>query len=140
MVLSNPRLAELLTARLGLGLDGRHRRDSGDSNHLLKMRNSARSGEALSGDNMAYSFAAYIHERLGIVADPDSMFDVLVKRLHEYKRQHLQVLAYYYSLLKRIQRDPNAWSLYAPHFCFRRQSCTGVPHGQADHQADPLCW
>jgi starch phosphorylase len=49
--------------------------------------------------------SAFIHERLGIATDPDSIFDVLVKRLHEYKRQHLQVL-HILTLLKRIQRDP----------------------------------
>ena len=51
--------------------------------------------------------AAYIHERLGIAVDPDSMFDVLVKRLHEYKRQHLQIL-HILTLYKRIQHDPDA--------------------------------
>ena len=51
--------------------------------------------------------AAYIHERLGITIDPESMFDVLVKRLHEYKRQHLQIL-HILTLYKRMQRDPDA--------------------------------
>ena len=51
--------------------------------------------------------SAYIHDRLGIATDPDSIFDVLVKRLHEYKRQHLQVL-HILTLYKRIQRDPDA--------------------------------
>lgn len=36
--------------------------------------------------------AAYIRDTLNISIDPHSMFDVQVKRIHEYKRQHLNVL------------------------------------------------
>ncbi len=36
--------------------------------------------------------ARMIHERLGLAVDPDSMFDVQIKRIHEYKRQLLNVL------------------------------------------------
>ena len=49
--------------------------------------------------------ASIIRERTGVVADPDSLFDVQVKRIHEYKRQHLNVL-HIITLYNRIKRDP----------------------------------
>ena len=39
-----------------------------------------------------HNLATYIHNELGISVDPSSMFDVQVKRIHEYKRQHLMAL------------------------------------------------
>ena len=36
--------------------------------------------------------AGYIHRQTGILVDPSSMFDVQVKRIHQYKRQHLNAL------------------------------------------------
>ena len=45
-----------------------------------------------------HNLATYIFNHLGICVDPSSMFDVHVKRIHEYKRQHLlalQVVAQY---------------------------------------------
>ena len=39
-----------------------------------------------------HRLATYIHDELGISVDPSSMFDVQVKRIHEYKRQHLMAL------------------------------------------------
>ena len=39
-----------------------------------------------------HNLASYIFENLGISVDPSSMFDVQVKRIHEYKRQHLLAL------------------------------------------------
>ena len=39
-----------------------------------------------------HNLANYIFNNLGISVDPSSMFDVQVKRIHEYKRQHLLVL------------------------------------------------
>jgi starch phosphorylase len=105
MVLSNPRLAELLTARLGSAWV----RDIEKLRRLEPMIADAefcQEWRAIKRDNKV-QLSAYIHDRLGIATDPDSMFDVLVKRLHEYKRQHLQVL-HILTLLKRIQRDPAA--------------------------------
>ena len=45
-----------------------------------------------------------IHERTGATVNPDTMFDVQVKRIHEYKRQLLNLL-YVVTLYTRIKRD-----------------------------------
>jgi starch phosphorylase len=47
--------------------------------------------------------AAIIRTQTGIATDPDSLFDVHVKRIHEYKRQHLNVL-HVIALYNRIRR------------------------------------
>ena len=39
-----------------------------------------------------HNLATYIFDNLGISVDPNSLFDVQVKRIHEYKRQHLMAL------------------------------------------------
>ena len=48
--------------------------------------------------------AILIHERTGMSVSPDTMFDVQVKRIHEYKRQLLNLL-YVISLYNRIKHD-----------------------------------
>lgn len=50
--------------------------------------------------------AQYIFKIRGIEVDPNSIFDVQVKRIHEYKRQHLAVL-HVITLYNRIKRNPN---------------------------------
>ncbi|MGA2572007.1 MAG: glycogen/starch/alpha-glucan family phosphorylase, partial [Terracidiphilus sp.] len=104
MVLSNPRLARLLTARIGhtwiYDLEKLRRLehqfddpDLGREWREIKLHNKQR-------------LADYVHSTLGIAVDPGSMFDVLVKRMHEYKRQHLKVL-HILTLYKRIQHNPD---------------------------------
>ena len=105
MVLSNPRLAELLTARVGASWI----RDIEKLRRLEPMIDDAefrQEWREIKRHNKV-NLSAFIQDRVGIAVDPDSIFDVLVKRLHEYKRQHLQVL-HILTLMKRIQRDPNA--------------------------------
>ncbi|HRG98244.1 MAG TPA: glycogen/starch/alpha-glucan phosphorylase [Polyangiaceae bacterium] len=50
-------------------------------------------------------FAAHIHQKLGLRFDPDSLFDVQIKRLHEYKRQLLNAL-HVVRLYLDAKRDP----------------------------------
>ena len=51
------------------------------------------------------ALAAIIHERLGIVVNPEAMFDVQVKRIHEYKRQLLN-LFHTVALYQAIRAEP----------------------------------
>ena len=50
--------------------------------------------------------AILARERFDIVLDPDSLFDVQVKRIHEYKRRHLNIL-HVISLYWRLKNDPS---------------------------------
>jgi starch phosphorylase len=50
--------------------------------------------------------AAYIQKQTSVVVNPDTIFDIQVKRLHEYKRQHLNVL-HIITLYNRIKHDRN---------------------------------
>ncbi len=51
--------------------------------------------------------AGYIHRQTGVLVDPSSLFDVQVKRIHEYKRQHLNALQVitHYLRIKNGQAD-----------------------------------
>jgi glycogen phosphorylase len=50
--------------------------------------------------------ADYVRSTTGVELDPDWMFDVQVKRIHEYKRQHLNVL-HIIALYQALKNDPN---------------------------------
>ena len=105
VAVSNPSLTQLVDARIGDGwlknLDRlRQLEQFADDTEFqqrwraVKLANKRR-------------LAALIAERTGITVAPASLFDVLVKRIHEYKRQHLQVL-HILTLYLRLKRDPQA--------------------------------
>jgi starch phosphorylase len=104
MVLCNPKLSDLITEHIGDGWI----KDLAQLKRLEPLAEDAefraRWREIKQGNKR--TFAALALARTGIVADPDSIFDVLVKRIHEYKRQHLKVL-HIVSLYHAIKQNPS---------------------------------
>ena len=101
--LSNPRQARLISEQIGDGwvsdLDqlGRLEPLADDASFRKEWRR-------IKHENKC-ELADLILERTGVKVSADSMFDIQVKRMHEYKRQHLNVL-HIISLYRQILADP----------------------------------
>jgi glycogen phosphorylase len=104
--LANPRLSALITARLG---SDRWLTDLQRLSGLeafvddAEFREQWREVKRLN----KLDLAAHVLKTVGVTVDPDSLFDVMVKRLHEYKRQLLKLL-HVVTLYNRIKADPAA--------------------------------
>ncbi|MBR5165240.1 MAG: glycogen/starch/alpha-glucan phosphorylase [Ruminococcus sp.] len=87
---SNPALTKLLKDTIGPKFIK-------DASELSKFRNSQNDKNVLEKllavkKQAKDSFAKYVKKDSGLILNTDSIFDVQVKRLHEYKRQHLNVM------------------------------------------------
>lgn len=102
---SNPRLAALLTRKLG-------RADWVRNLDLLRGLEEFANEPAFQREFMAIKqankvdLAAVIKTECGLVVSPDAIFDVQIKRLHEYKRQHLNLL-HIMTLYRRLLQNPS---------------------------------
>jgi len=97
---ANPKLSSLVTSRIG-------DRWLSDFEHQIHRLESfaddaafQQEWSAVKADAKA-SLALVIRNRTGVMVDPESLFDIQVKRIHEYKRQHLNAL-YVVTLYNRI--------------------------------------
>ena len=105
LLCSNPGLTHLLEETIGDGF----KTDAAELKKLEKFvddKTVQAAAAKVKRENKA-NFANYLQKATGQVIDPDSIFDCQVKRMHEYKRQHLNALniAAEYLYLKN---NPNA--------------------------------
>ncbi|WP_455225718.1 glycogen/starch/alpha-glucan phosphorylase [Gemmiger sp.] len=105
LLCSNPGLTHLLEETIGDGF----KTDASELKKLEKLvddKTVQAAAAKVKRENKA-NFANYLQKATGQVIDPDSIFDCQVKRMHEYKRQHLNALniAAEYLYLKN---NPNA--------------------------------
>ncbi len=103
MVLSNPRLAELITNTIGDHWVNQLR-EIKQLKSFANDPNLIKKWQQVKYENKR-DLAGVLHDRTGISVDPDTLFDIQMKRLHEYKRQHLNVL-HIITLYNRIKKNP----------------------------------
>ena len=87
---ANPELTAYITELIGDGFIY-------NADELEKLKKFAKDKKVLANiekikTNNKKAFASYVKEKTGVELDPGSLFDVQVKRLHEYKRQNLNAL------------------------------------------------
>ena len=105
LLASNPGLTNLLSETIGDGF----KRDASQLKKFEKFANDKtvlKKLEAVKLENKR-TFAEHLKKTTGQIIDPNSLFDVQVKRMHEYKRQHLNALHIAAQYLY-IKNNPNA--------------------------------
>lgn len=104
LLLSNPRQADLISRRIGTGW-------ARDLEQLRQLEPAAEDStfrqewREIKRRNKE-TLARLVLKRTGVTVDPDSLFDVQFKRMHEYKRQHMNVL-HVITLYQRLRENPD---------------------------------
>jgi starch phosphorylase len=103
IILSNPRLSELITNTIG----DRWISQIKEINQIEPFADKPdfrKKWQQVKHENKCV-LAGIIYDRTGISVNPDSLFDIQLKRIHEYNRQHLNVL-HIVTLYNRIKKNP----------------------------------
>ena len=145
LMLANPSLSDLLDESIGQGW----RKDLNELEKLLPFADDAAFVEKFAAVKKANKerFSRWIYRHQGLELDPTMMFDVQVKRLHEYKRQLLNAL-HILVLYNRICDDPN-YTMAPRTFIFGAKAAASYKTAKrtielinslsADINADPVC-
>jgi starch phosphorylase len=120
-MLSNPGMAKLLTETIGPAWENDLEKLRALESHADDPAFQAR-WCAIKHERKT-ALAATIARRCGVSVDPTSLYDVQVKRIHEYKRQHLNVL-HIITLYNRIKCNP-AVDIVPRTFIFGGKSAPG---------------
>lgn len=101
---ANPRLTKFISSRIGEG----YLKDFSQLSRLKAFADDPDSLKELAQVKREnkLSFSKFVQKQYGIALNPDSIFDAQVKRLHEYKRQHLNALHILY-LMKKLRENPD---------------------------------
>ena len=103
VALSNPGLARLITEKIGDGWI-RNLDELRGLEAYAEQKDFQADWQAVKHQNKQ-RLATLVQERTGVDIVPESLFDILVKRIHEYKRQHLCIL-HIITLYNRIKQNP----------------------------------
>jgi len=103
IVLSNPRLAELITNTIGDRWISQLR-EIKQLESFANDPNLIKKWQHVKYENKR-DLAGVIHDRTGISINPDTLFDIQMKRIHEYNRHHLSVL-HIITVYNRIKKNP----------------------------------
>jgi starch phosphorylase len=120
--LCNPKLAELIDSKIGPAWVT----DLDQLRELAKFADNKAFQErfmTIKRENKI-ALAEYIRQTLGIAINPDALFDVQIKRLHEYKRQHLNLL-HILTLFRRVAKNPDDDFIHPRVFIFGAKAAPG---------------
>ncbi len=119
---ANPALADLITGAIGDGWI----KNTAELDNLGKFADDAAFRESFAKikHNNKIALANYIAEHNGITVDPNSLFDVQIKRLHEYKRQLMKAMHIVYRY-KMITENPSQASMLPETFIFGAKAAPG---------------
>ena len=105
LVYSNPLLSEVITSKIGEGWKSNYEEEIVKFKAFADDPETQKAVMSVKAKNKK-AFAKYVEEHYGFSIDPNSIFDVQIKRLHAYKRQLLNIF-HIISLYHKIKEDPS---------------------------------